>query len=107
MYQARKIRQLSLNILKTCSTRGVACCTSHKELLLLIRLADILFESPNHHRATRAQELWGMSYPGAQRVVSTLLESWDSSSLWTNAGTAGPIWLGDVLLGIFGNSAGD
>ncbi len=45
----------------------------HKESGSVVRLANSLFESPVI-TVPRAQEVLGMSYPGAQRVVNTLLD---------------------------------
>ena len=77
----------------------------HKESASTIRLADYLFESPVI-TVSRAQEVLGMSYPGAQRVVATLCSH--GILVLMDERKYGRSYLArDVLLGIFGNSAGD
>jgi Fic family protein len=76
----------------------------HKESASTIRLADYLFENPVI-TVSRAQEVLGMSYPGAQRVVTTLCSH--DILVPLDERKYGRSYLArDVLLGIFGSSSG-
>lgn len=76
----------------------------HKESASTLRLADYLFESPVI-TIPRAQEVLAMSYPGAQRVVATLLEHGILFPM--DERKYGKSYVArDILLGIFGSRSG-
>ncbi len=74
---------------------------AHKESASAIRLTDSLFENPIV-TVSRAQAILGMTYRGAQRVVTTLIEH-GILTAFDERKYDRAYMARDVLLGIFGN----